>query len=158
MPSDKNPCLLTIRGTFCTYSKGSTRRCVARLVLRHNWRHWQRIVFKRYMYPTWRGAACDSASEARWIAAEADFSRSSKGLGAGSWRLRVAGEQHDYTTRYSTSRADVLAEQVTSRHSTSRAPSSWALIEDTRTPGGSTQENPRGRRCTEVSETVAVGW
>jgi hypothetical protein len=55
------------------------------------------------------------------------LSRSSKRLGAGSWRLRVAGEQHGYTTRYSTSRADLLVEQVTSRHSTSRAPSSWAL-------------------------------
>jgi hypothetical protein len=106
--------------------KGSTRRRVVRLVLRHKWHHWQRIVLKRAMYPAWRGAPCDWASEARWIAAEAGFSRSSKGLGAGSWRLRVAGE-HDYTTRYSTSRADLLAEQVTSRHSTSRAPSSWAF-------------------------------
>jgi hypothetical protein len=64
--------------------KGSTRRRVARLVLRHNWHHWQRIVFKRAMYPAWRVAACDWASEARWIAAEAIFSRPSKGLGAGS--------------------------------------------------------------------------
>jgi hypothetical protein len=31
-------------------SKGSTRRRVALLVLRHNWRHWQRIVFKRAVY------------------------------------------------------------------------------------------------------------
>jgi hypothetical protein len=36
------------------------------------------------MYPAWRGAACDWASEARWIAAEEVSSRSSKGLGAGS--------------------------------------------------------------------------
>jgi hypothetical protein len=76
-------------------------------------------VIDKEPYSAWSGAAC-------WIAAEAVFSRSSKGLGAGSW-LRVAREQHDYTTRYSTSRADLLAEQVTSRHSTSRAPYSWAL-------------------------------
>jgi hypothetical protein len=31
------------------------------------------------------GAACDWWSEARWIASEAVFSRSSKGLGAGSF-------------------------------------------------------------------------
>jgi hypothetical protein len=65
-------------------NKGSIRRRVARLALRYNWRHWQRIVFKRAMYPALRGAACDWASEARWIAAEAVSSRSSKGLGAGS--------------------------------------------------------------------------
>jgi hypothetical protein len=57
------------------------------------------------MYPAWRGAACDLASEARWIAAEAVFSRSSKGLGAGNCcgytglavyaHKPVAGEQHD---------------------------------------------------------------
>jgi hypothetical protein len=41
---------------------------------------------KRAMYPAWRGAACDWASEARWIGAEAVCSRSSKGLGAGSCR------------------------------------------------------------------------
>ena len=29
------------------YSKAGIRRRVARLVLRHNWRHWQGIVFKR---------------------------------------------------------------------------------------------------------------
>jgi hypothetical protein len=36
------------------------------------------------MYPAWRGAACDWAIEARWIAVEAVFSRSSMELGAGS--------------------------------------------------------------------------
>jgi hypothetical protein len=39
---------------------------------------------KRAIYPAWRGAACDWVSDARRIAAEAVFSRSSKGLGAGS--------------------------------------------------------------------------
>ena len=56
--------------------KAGIRWRVARLVLRHNRRHWQRIVFKFAVYPAWRGAACDWASEARWIAAEAVVSRS----------------------------------------------------------------------------------
>jgi hypothetical protein len=141
---------------------------VARLVLRHNWRHWQIIVFKRAMYPAWRGAACDWAGEARWIVAEAVFSRSSKGLGAGSccgytglavyaqtqyrpsqYTLRsglcflLSGcakseifcptigiarmewsnedifkfiEQHDYTMRYSTSRAEPTRARPLIRH------------------------------------------
>jgi hypothetical protein len=102
--------------------KGSTRRRVARLVLRHNGRHWQRIVFKRAMYPAWRGAACDWASEARWIAAEAVFSRSSKGLGAdnccGYTGLAVyapSGSQEN-NTRYSTSRAEPTRARPLVRH------------------------------------------
>jgi hypothetical protein len=104
-------------------SKGSTRRCVARLVLRYNWCHWQRIVFKRAMYPAWRGAACDWVSEARWIAAEAVFWRSSKGLGAGSCcgytGLAVyapSQSQKNNTTRYSTSRAEHTRARPLVRH------------------------------------------
>jgi hypothetical protein len=53
------------------------------------------------MYPAWRGAACDWASEARWIAAEAVFFTIRKGTrhGAAVAATRslqsVAGEQHD---------------------------------------------------------------
>jgi hypothetical protein len=74
----------------CLYSEGSTRRRVARLVLRHNWRHWQRIVFKCAMYPARSGAACDWASEARWIAAEAFFFTILKGTRRGQL-LRLQG-------------------------------------------------------------------
>jgi hypothetical protein len=60
--------------------QGSTRRHVARLVLRHNWRHWQRIVFKRAMYPAWRGAAYNWAIEARWKRSKNDYVRRSGGI------------------------------------------------------------------------------
>jgi hypothetical protein len=117
----------------CSPCKGSTRRRVARLVLRHNGRHWQRIVFKRAMYPAWRGAACDWASDARWIAAEAVFSRSSKGLGedscCGYTGLAVyAPSQSQETTRYSTSRAEPTRARPLVRHLPSCAASCSQIV------------------------------
>jgi hypothetical protein len=56
------------------------------------------------MYPAWRGAACDWASEARWIAAEAVFFTILKGTrrwqllrlyGACSLRAKPVAGEHD---------------------------------------------------------------
>jgi hypothetical protein len=67
------------------------------------------------------GAACDWASEARWIAAEAVFSRSSKGLSAGSCcsytGFAVSSKsQENNTTCHSTSRAEPTRARPLVRH------------------------------------------
>jgi hypothetical protein len=102
-------------------SKGSTRRSV----LRHNWRYWQRIVFKRAMYPAWRGL---------WLGERGSLDRCRSGFftilkgtrreqllrlhGACSLRAKPedCGSQENNTTRYSTSRAEPTRARPLVRH------------------------------------------
>jgi hypothetical protein len=81
------------------------------------------------------GGACDWASEARWIAAEAVFSRSSKGLGAGSCCgytglavYATSQPQENNTTPYSTSRAEPTRARPLVRHLSSCAASCSQIV------------------------------